>query len=220
MSHGLSSLLLEGESVGTRPRDLRRDRPVAREQVFTKLGFSFDEQFKDENATRMIVSDDTSVMLAVEPLFRGFIEPQEIADTSRSAEVILGCLPRAGSRSTSSRTRRSPPRDRPWPSRRTTASCTCGDSATSTGMSGSSSTWTRPRFSADHEMATTSEQRPAEPEIRALIGGGRGRSSPEISNELDRRAPQEGAGWCRTSSTWARLADGGNVDEPDRRRKT
>lgn len=38
----------------------------------------------------MIVSDETSVMLAVEPFFRGFIQPQDIADTSRSREVVVG----------------------------------------------------------------------------------------------------------------------------------
>lgn len=59
-------------------------------EFFKKIGFSFDPQFTDENATRMIISDDTSVMLAVEPFFKGFIEPQEIADTSRSREVIIG----------------------------------------------------------------------------------------------------------------------------------
>jgi predicted lactoylglutathione lyase len=59
-------------------------------EFFTKLGFSFDEQFTDENATRMIVSEDTSVMLVVEPFFKGFIEPQDIADTSKSREVIVG----------------------------------------------------------------------------------------------------------------------------------
>lgn len=66
-----------------------KDLAKARE-FFTALGFSFDPEFTDENATRMIISDDTSVMLAVEPFFRGFIEPQEIADTSRTKEVIVG----------------------------------------------------------------------------------------------------------------------------------
>ena len=66
-----------------------KDLAKARE-FFTALGFSFDPEFTDENATRMIISDDTSVMLAVEPFFRGFIEPQEIADTSRTREVIVG----------------------------------------------------------------------------------------------------------------------------------
>jgi uncharacterized protein len=59
-------------------------------EFFTKLGFAFDEQFTDENATRMIISDDTSAMLVAEPFFKGFIEPQDVADTSRSREVIVG----------------------------------------------------------------------------------------------------------------------------------
>lgn len=66
-----------------------KDLPRATE-FFTAIGFSFDPQFTDENATRMIVSEETSVMLAVEPFFKGFIEPQDIADTSRSREVIVG----------------------------------------------------------------------------------------------------------------------------------
>jgi|SRR5215216_175058 len=59
-------------------------------EFFSALGFSFDPEFTDENATRMIISDNTSVMLMVEPFFEGFIEPQDIADTSRSRELIVG----------------------------------------------------------------------------------------------------------------------------------
>jgi uncharacterized protein len=59
-------------------------------EFFSRLGFSFDRQFTDENATRMIISDDTSVMLVVEPFFKGFIAPQEITDTSNSREVLVG----------------------------------------------------------------------------------------------------------------------------------
>jgi predicted lactoylglutathione lyase len=59
-------------------------------EFFTALGFSFDPQFTDENATRMIISDDTSAMLVVEPFFEGFISPQDVADTSRSREVLVG----------------------------------------------------------------------------------------------------------------------------------
>ena len=58
-------------------------------EFFGAIGFSFDPVFTDENATRMIVSDETSVMLVTEPLFEGFIEPQEVTDTSRSREVIV-----------------------------------------------------------------------------------------------------------------------------------
>jgi predicted lactoylglutathione lyase len=58
-------------------------------KFFTKVGFSFDEQFTDENGTRMIISDDTSVMLVVEPFFKGFTQ-LDIPDTSKSREVIVG----------------------------------------------------------------------------------------------------------------------------------
>ncbi len=57
---------------------------------FAELGFAFDAQFTDENATRMVISDDASVMLVVEPFFESFITPQGIADTSASREVIVG----------------------------------------------------------------------------------------------------------------------------------
>jgi uncharacterized protein len=59
-------------------------------EFFTKLGFSFDPMFTDDNATRMIINDETSAMLVTEPFFKGFIEPQEIADTSKSREVLVG----------------------------------------------------------------------------------------------------------------------------------
>jgi uncharacterized protein len=59
-------------------------------EFFGKLGFAFDPQFTDDNATRMIVSDDTSVMLVVEPFFKQFIDPQDIADTSATREVLVG----------------------------------------------------------------------------------------------------------------------------------
>jgi uncharacterized protein len=66
-------------------------RDLARSTAFFgELGLAFDPQFSDENASRIIVSEDTSVMLETEPFFAGFIQPQEIADTSRSREVLVG----------------------------------------------------------------------------------------------------------------------------------
>jgi predicted lactoylglutathione lyase len=59
-------------------------------EFFTKVGLSFDPQFTDENATRMIISEDASVMLVVEPFFKSFIAPQDMADTSRAREVVVG----------------------------------------------------------------------------------------------------------------------------------
>lgn len=59
-------------------------------EFFTALGFAFDPQFTDENASRMIISEETSAMLAVERFFQGFIAPQAVADTSTSREVVIG----------------------------------------------------------------------------------------------------------------------------------
>jgi uncharacterized protein len=61
------------------------DRSV---RFFTALGFSFDPQFTDENATCMVISDSAFVMLLLEPFFSRFTT-KEIADTARSTEAIL-----------------------------------------------------------------------------------------------------------------------------------
>ncbi len=55
---------------------------------FTQLGYEFDAQFTNENATCMIVNDAISVMLLVEPFFQTFMK-KEVCDTARSAEMIL-----------------------------------------------------------------------------------------------------------------------------------
>lgn len=54
---------------------------------FTKLGYSFNPQFTDENATCMIVSDNIFVMLLVEPFFKTFTT-REICDTTKAVEVL------------------------------------------------------------------------------------------------------------------------------------
>ena len=43
---------------------------------FTKLGFRFNPQFTDENATCMIVGDDIFVMLLVEKFFKTFTKKE------------------------------------------------------------------------------------------------------------------------------------------------
>ena len=57
-------------------------------QFFKKLGFSFNPQFTDENATCMIISDDIFAMLLVEKFFSTFTSKQ-IADASKNTEVII-----------------------------------------------------------------------------------------------------------------------------------
>jgi predicted lactoylglutathione lyase len=57
---------------------------------FTALGYTFNPQFTDENATCMIVSDNIFVMLLVEPFFKTFTK-KPVADATRSTEVLI-CL--------------------------------------------------------------------------------------------------------------------------------
>lgn len=55
---------------------------------FSALGFSFNAMFADENMEAMIVSDDISVLLLVEPYFKTFTT-KPIADAVSTTEVIL-----------------------------------------------------------------------------------------------------------------------------------
>ena len=55
---------------------------------FTGLGFRFDEQFTDEQATCMVVSDAACVMLLARPFFATFTS-KEVADAAASTEAIL-----------------------------------------------------------------------------------------------------------------------------------
>jgi len=55
---------------------------------FTKLGFTFNPQFTDENATCMIVSENIFVMLLVEKRFLDFTK-KPVADATKATEVII-----------------------------------------------------------------------------------------------------------------------------------
>lgn len=62
------------------------DRSVA---FFTALGYRFNPQFTDENATCMVVDEESIfVMLLVEPFFRGFTD-RAVCDTATSIEAII-----------------------------------------------------------------------------------------------------------------------------------
>lgn len=61
------------------------DRTVA---FFTALGFGFNPQFTDENATCMVISEHIQVMLLVKPFFAGFTK-KPIADARAATEVLL-----------------------------------------------------------------------------------------------------------------------------------
>ncbi|WP_440224607.1 VOC family protein [Dokdonella sp. MW10] len=64
-------------------KDLKRS--VA---FYTALGYTFNPQFTDENATCMIVADNIFVMLLVESFFQTFT-PKPIADAKKTTEVLV-----------------------------------------------------------------------------------------------------------------------------------
>ncbi|EST37351.1 hypothetical protein N566_13525 [Streptomycetaceae bacterium MP113-05] len=59
-------------------------------EFFGKLGFTFNKQFTDENATAMEIDKDNGIyaMLLVEPFFKGFTK-KEIADATKTTEAIV-----------------------------------------------------------------------------------------------------------------------------------
>jgi predicted lactoylglutathione lyase len=55
---------------------------------FTKMGYTFNAQFTDANATCMIVNEHIYVMLLVKPFFKSFIT-KKIADATKTAQMIV-----------------------------------------------------------------------------------------------------------------------------------
>lgn len=55
---------------------------------FTRLGYTFNPQFTDENATCMIVGPNIFVMLLVERYFKTFTH-KAVADASKTTEVLV-----------------------------------------------------------------------------------------------------------------------------------
>ncbi len=72
-------------------RDLKKTM-----EFFTKLGFTFNRNFTDDNAACMIVSEQASVMLITTPFFKTFTK-REVCDTTSHTEalVALSCSSRA-----------------------------------------------------------------------------------------------------------------------------
>ena len=58
-------------------------------EFFTRLGYNFDPQFTDENATCMIVGENIFVMLLVESFFKTFTT-KAVCDATKSTEVLMG----------------------------------------------------------------------------------------------------------------------------------
>ncbi|MGH3938455.1 MAG: VOC family protein [Pseudonocardiaceae bacterium] len=55
---------------------------------FTKIGFSVNPQFSDENAACVVISEDIYAMLLVEKFFQSFTSKQ-LVDATTSTEAIL-----------------------------------------------------------------------------------------------------------------------------------
>lgn len=74
------------------PRNLYVNLPVQDLErtvdFFAALGFAFNPKFTDENATCMIINDNTSVMLLVESYFATFTR-KPVADAKASTETLL-----------------------------------------------------------------------------------------------------------------------------------
>ncbi|GAA4332803.1 VOC family protein [Mucilaginibacter gynuensis] len=59
-------------------------------EFFTAIGYTFNPQFTNENATCLILGDNIFAMLLVEPFFQSFTK-KDIVDTAKGNEVIV-CL--------------------------------------------------------------------------------------------------------------------------------
>ena len=59
-------------------------------EFFTELGFTFNPQFTDDNATCMIIGENIFAMLLVEKFFENFIPTKKICDAKKNTEVLVG----------------------------------------------------------------------------------------------------------------------------------
>ena len=64
-------------------RDLKKSM-----SFFSTLGFGFNQQFTDEKAACMVISEEAFVMLLAEPYFRTFTK-QALCDTSKATEGLF-----------------------------------------------------------------------------------------------------------------------------------
>jgi hypothetical protein len=57
-------------------------------EFFTKLGFSFNEQFTDDKAACLIIGENIYSMLLLEKFFKSFTK-KEISDAKKTTEVLI-----------------------------------------------------------------------------------------------------------------------------------
>lgn len=62
--------------------------PVRSRAFFAGLGFGFNEQFSDEKAIAMVLSDHATVMMLRREFFQTFT-PRAVADATRTSEVLI-----------------------------------------------------------------------------------------------------------------------------------
>jgi len=58
-------------------------------EFFTELGFTFNPQFTDDNATCMIIGENIFAMLLVEKFFKNFISTKKICDAKKNTEMLV-----------------------------------------------------------------------------------------------------------------------------------
>lgn len=56
---------------------------------FTELGFNFDPNFNGDHASCMIIGDNIFAMLLLVESFQRFVPGKQVADSSRTAEVVV-----------------------------------------------------------------------------------------------------------------------------------
>jgi predicted lactoylglutathione lyase len=61
----------------------------ASRKFFTELGYSFNEQFSDQNALCLVISDTIFAMLLRRDFFQTFT-PRAVADAHQATEALLG----------------------------------------------------------------------------------------------------------------------------------
>ncbi len=57
-------------------------------QFFTELGYTINQQFTDDKASSIVISDTIYLMLLVEPFFKTFTN-KDLADATTSTEAII-----------------------------------------------------------------------------------------------------------------------------------
>jgi predicted lactoylglutathione lyase len=58
-------------------------------EFFTKIGFTINPQFTNEDAACVVISEDIYAMILLEKFFKTFIPNKEISDATKTTEVLM-----------------------------------------------------------------------------------------------------------------------------------